>query len=81
MLTYNSTQLNIYNYLDFSRTYGRRLENPKIWNSRELCLHENDFKADSIANSVKCLTNGILWFLELYFHLKYILKKVVERKN
>ena len=43
----------IHNYLDSSRTYayGRLLENPKTWNSRELCLPENDFKTYSIANS------------------------------
>ena len=51
LLSYNSTQLKIQNYLDFSRTYGRLLENPKTWNSRELCLPENDFKTYSIANS------------------------------
>ena len=51
LLTYNSTQLKIQNYLDFSKTYGRLLENPKAWNSRELCLPENNFKIYSIANS------------------------------
>ena len=57
LLTYNSTQLMIHNYLDSSRTYayGRLLENPKTWNSRELCLPENDFKTYSIANSAKWL--------------------------
>ena len=51
--TYNSTQLKIHNYFDFSRIYGRLLGNPKTWNSRELCLPENDLKTYSIANSAK----------------------------
>ena len=59
LLTYNPTQLMIHSYLDSSRTYayGRLLENPKTWNSRELCLPENDFKTYSIPNSAKWLKN------------------------
>ena len=51
LLTYNSTQLMIQIYVDSSRTYayGRLLENPKTWNSREF-LPENDFKTYSIAS-------------------------------
>ena len=41
---YNSTPLKIHNYLDSSGIYGRLLESPNTWNSRELCLSENDFK-------------------------------------
>ena len=81
LLTYNSAQLKIPNYLDFSRKYRWLLENPKTWNSRELCLPENDFKTYCIANSVKWLKNSILWFLELYFYLKYISDKVIGRKS
>ena len=52
-LTYNLTQLKMLYYLDFSRTYRRLLKNPKIWNSRELCLPETDFKTYSMGNSAK----------------------------
>ena len=81
LLTCNSTQLKIHNYLDFSRTYWRLLENPKTWNSRKLCLHENNFKTYSTVNSAKWLKNWTLWFLELYFYLKYISNKVIGRKK
>ena len=40
LLTYNSNQLKTHNNLDFSRTYGRLLENPRTWSSRELSLPE-----------------------------------------
>ena len=56
-LTYNLTQLKMLYYLDFSRTYRRLLKNPKIWNSRELCLPETDFKTYSMGNSAKWLKN------------------------
>ena len=49
-LTHNSTQLKIHNYLDFSRTYGRLLENSKTW---KMIGPENDFETYSIANSAK----------------------------
>ena len=65
----------IHKSLDFSRPPGRLLENPKIWDSRELFLSENDFKTCSKVNCRKRLRNQNLWFLEFYFYLKYISNK------
>ena len=50
--------------LHFSRPYGRLLENPKTWASRELFLSENYFKTCSTVNFRKSLKKGILWFFE-----------------
>ena len=69
------TKLKIHNSLNSSRPFGRLLENPKTWGSIELSLPENGFKNDSRVNSRKWLENGNLWFLELYFYLKYISNK------
>ena len=67
--------IKIQNSLDFSRPYGRLLENPKTCGSWELFLSENDFKTCSRVNSRKWLKKGNLWFLELYSYLKYISNK------
>ena len=67
--------IKIHNSLVSTRLYGRLLENPKTWGSRELFLPENDFKTCSRVNSRKWLKNGNLWLLELYFYLKYISNK------
>ena len=42
---------------DSSRPYGRLLENPKTWGSRELFMSENDFKTCSLVNSTEGLKN------------------------
>ena len=61
--------------LDSSRPNGRLSQNPKTGGFRELFLPENDFKTCSRVNSRKWLKNRNLWFLELYFYLKYISNK------
>ena len=78
LLNYNSTQDSQLSWFFWNIWL---LQNPKTWNSRELCLTENDFRTYSIANSAKWLKNWILWFLELYFYLKYISNNVIGRKN
>ena len=39
--------------LDSSKSYGRLLQNPKTLASRDLFLHESDFKASSTVNFPK----------------------------
>ena len=77
LITYNSIQLKINNYLDFSRTYGKLLENPNTRNSRELCLPENDFsklslrKIPQMAEKLNFMVFRALFLFEVHIQQSY----------